>query len=71
MRVAVIGGYGVFGERLCRLLACDGHEVLVCGRNAGAAAALAGEIGASPLAMDREGDLAPLFGLKQIVRAHD
>ena len=50
MRVAVVGGYGVFGERLCRLLARDGHEVIVCGRDSDKAAALAAEAEAPALA---------------------
>ncbi|MEM7546137.1 MAG: DUF4166 domain-containing protein [Pseudomonadota bacterium] len=61
MKVAVIGGYGVFGARLVRLLSRDGHEVIVVGRNAAKATALAAEVGASSLALDMRGDLAPLF----------
>lgn len=61
MKVAVIGGYGVFGERLCRLLARDGHEVVVCGRDGAKAATLAEEIGGRRLEIDLRGDLAPLF----------
>ena len=58
MRVAVVGGYGVFGERLCRLLARDGHEVIVCGRDSDKAAALAAEIGGQSQQFDLTGDLA-------------
>ena len=64
MRVAVVGGYGVFGERLCRLLARDGHEVIVCGRDSDKAAALAAEIGGQSQQFDLTGDLAPLFAAK-------
>ena len=34
MKVAVIGGTGVFGERLVRLLVRDGHQVVLVGRGA-------------------------------------
>lgn len=61
MRIAVLGGYGVFGSRLCRLLVRDGHEVIVAGRNLASAKLLADEIGATPLALDRAGDLSPLW----------
>ena len=36
MKVVVIGGTGVFGERLVRLLLRDGHQVVVVGRGAAA-----------------------------------
>ena len=61
MRVAVLGGYGAFGARLARLLCRDGHEVIIAGRSHAKAAALAGEIGATPLSLDRGGDLAALW----------
>ena len=32
-----MGGYGVFGERLARLLTRDGHQVTVAGRDLRAA----------------------------------
>lgn len=63
MKVAIIGGYGVFGSRLCRLLTRDGHDVVVVGRNADSAKALAEDIGAMSLALDRSADLAPLWAL--------
>ena len=69
MRVAVVGGYGVFGERLCRLLARDGHEVIVCGRDSDKAAALAAEIGGQSQQFDLTGDLAPLFAAKSAFSA--
>ncbi len=61
MRIAVIGGAGVFGARLVRLLVWDGHEVLICGRRAAPVAALATEVGGRALVLDRAGDLAPLW----------
>ncbi|MEJ8560099.1 hypothetical protein QTO30_01795 [Yoonia sp. GPGPB17] len=44
-----------------RLLARDGHDVIVVGRNLTAARALAGEVGAMPLALDLSGDLGLLW----------
>lgn len=58
MRVVVLGGYGVFGSRLCRLLARDGHAVWIAGRRRDRAAALARDLGpnAYALVVDRTGD---------------
>ena len=39
MKVLVLGGYGVFGGRLARLLLQDGVEVVVAGRDVKKAAA--------------------------------
>lgn len=61
MRVVVLGGSGVFGSRLVRLLARDGHEVLAAGRGEAALRALAAETGCGVLVLDRRGDLAPLW----------
>ncbi|MEH6359814.1 MAG: hypothetical protein V7761_03690 [Amylibacter sp.] len=33
MKVLVLGGYGVFGSRICELLCKDGHSVIIAGRN--------------------------------------
>ena len=63
MKVVVIGGTGVFGARLVRLLLRDGHDVTVAGRDGVAAAAFAAEVGAGALGLDRAGDLAPLWAL--------
>lgn len=69
MKVAVIGGTGVFGSRLVTLLLRDGHEVIVCSRGGG-------RTGAPPrapgyfskdeervryLRLDRAGDLSALW----------
>ncbi|MBF9035116.1 DUF4166 domain-containing protein [Rhodobacterales bacterium HKCCE2091] len=61
MTVAILGGTGVFGSRLARLLRRDGREVVLVSRTGGSA--LAAEIGAGSLALDRAGDLGPLFAL--------
>lgn len=45
MRVMVLGGYGNFGARICRALAADRSvALLVAGRDAGRASALAAEL---------------------------
>ena len=63
MKVAVIGGTGVFGERLVRLLVRDGHQVVVVGRGAAALARLVAELGVDSLTLDRAADLTPLWAL--------
>ena len=52
MKVAVLGGYGVFGARLCELLLRDGHDVLIVGRHFESARALAERIGGRPMAVN-------------------
>jgi hypothetical protein len=61
MRVAVLGGTGVFGSRLARMLARDGHAVIVAARDGTAAARLSEALGGTALALDRGGDLSPLW----------
>ncbi|NKX43957.1 SDR family oxidoreductase [Roseicyclus persicicus] len=61
MRVAVLGATGVFGERLCRLLARDGHDLILVARSPAPLQRLASELGAEALSLDRRGDLGPLF----------
>lgn len=59
MKVLLLGGYGNFGARICRALATDTHiELLVAGRDAARAQALARELGprATGLALDLERD---------------
>lgn len=63
MKVVVLGGYGVFGARLVRLLVRDGHDVVVAGRSQAKAEAFAETVGANSLTIDRQGDLAPLWAL--------
>ncbi len=62
MKVLVLGGYGNFGARICRALASDTDiELLVAGRNAVRAQALAQELGprATGVALDQNrSDLA-------------
>lgn len=52
-RVLVLGGYGLFGRRIVRRLAREpALRVVVAGRNAAAAQALAADVGAEALACD-------------------
>lgn len=69
MKVLILGGYGVFGERLARLLVRDGHEVTVAGRDADKAQRLADELGCAALRMDRRSDLHLLAGHQVVVDA--
>jgi hypothetical protein len=63
MRVLVLGAYGNFGTIISRALArMDGIELVVAGRDAARAAALAAELGAESLAIDaRDPQLATLL----------
>ena len=61
MRVVVLGGSGVFGSRLVRLLSRDGHEVLAAGRGEAGLRQLSAETGCGVLVVDRRGDLGALW----------
>lgn len=52
-RVLILGGYGVFGGRLARLLIKDGAEVIAAGRSLEAARAFTKIHGGTPLALPR------------------
>lgn len=54
--VLVVGGYGVFGTSVCRMLAAGGERVLVAGRNLAKAEAVARSIRAG----DQKADVAAL-----------
>lgn len=69
MKVLVLGGYGVFGERVARLLVRDGKEVTIAGRNGGKAAALAASLGCASVLMDRQGDLELLVQYQVLLDA--
>ena len=63
MRVLVLGGTGVFGSRLCRLLAGDPRIALtIAARNRAAVDALARELGVAGLAFDWRADLDRVLG---------
>ncbi|WP_246066592.1 saccharopine dehydrogenase NADP-binding domain-containing protein [Aliiroseovarius halocynthiae] len=57
MRVLLIGGTGVFGSRLARLLVRDGHGVTLAGRTLHSAQSLASELGCHAIQLDRNGPL--------------
>ena len=69
MKVLILGGTGVFGMRLARLLAHDGHELTIAARTLPAAQTLATELNATALQLDRTGDLSALQGHDVIVDA--
>lgn len=58
-RILVIGGYGGFGARLTLRLLAAGHHVLVAGRSGERASAFCdGRANATPVELDRNGDVA-------------
>ncbi len=69
MKVLIVGGYGVFGARLARLLVRDGHGVTIAGRNLTAAEAMARDVGCSARQFDRAGDLSALCAYQVVVDA--
>ena len=59
LTVLVVGGYGVFGGRLVRLLRREpGIRVLIAGRSLDDAKRFCRHHGGEPLRFDRHGDLA-------------
>ncbi|MBF9051824.1 NAD(P)-binding domain-containing protein [Roseobacter sp. HKCCD9010] len=52
MTIVILGGTGVFGSRLARLLCRDGHRVVIAVRGVADAEGLAAEIGAEVLQVD-------------------
>ncbi|MGY6645327.1 MAG: DUF4166 domain-containing protein [Salinarimonas sp.] len=69
MKILLVGGYGVFGSRLARLLVRDGHDVCIAGRDGVAAQRLAQEISARAIVFDRNGDLSALFEYAVVIDA--
>lgn len=63
MKVAVLGGTGVFGSRLAEMLVEDGHAVTLVARRQAPLAAMAAQIGAHALVLDRSGPLQDLWDL--------
>jgi saccharopine dehydrogenase-like NADP-dependent oxidoreductase len=54
-KVLVLGGYGNFGERICRALASDGDsDIYIAGRQWAKAQALAEELGAKAIVLDHQ-----------------
>ena len=60
-RVLILGGTGVFGSRLARMLIEDGRDVTVTSRNLARAQAFTKTYGGTPLALDRDADLRPVL----------
>ncbi|MEO9825916.1 MAG: DUF4166 domain-containing protein [Paracoccaceae bacterium] len=69
MKILLLGGTGVFGSRLARLLVRDMLTVTIAGRNVVNAQALADELNCSALRMDRSGDLSELNGFDVVIDA--
>ncbi len=69
MKVLIVGGYGVFGERLARLLVRDEHEVCIAGRKIASAQTLARELGCAAALFDRTADLGALADFEVVVDA--
>jgi len=69
VKVLLVGGAGVFGSRLARLLVRDGHEVTLAGRTPARAQPLAEELGCATRRLDRTGDLTDLAGYDVLVDA--
>lgn len=69
MRVLLLGGYGVFGARLARLLCRDGHSVTIAGRNLAKAQDLAEKLGCAARHLDRQGALCGLKGHDVVIDA--
>jgi hypothetical protein len=68
MKILVLGGYGTFGERLCRILAAEPRlELVVAGRSLAKAEAVRATLARAPahaaLALDRDGDLGAALRL--------
>lgn len=69
MKVLLLGGTGVFGSRLARLLVRDGHDLTIAARNLKTAQDLAQQLNCAAQQMDRNGDLNSLTGHDVLVDA--
>ena len=69
MKVLLIGGTGVFGSRLARLLIRDEHHVTLAARNRARVQALASELGCDAITLDRDGDLSGVVGFDVVIDA--
>ncbi len=67
MKVVVLGGYGVFGGRLARLLLGDGLHVVVVGRTLAKAEAFTAEYGGEAMELD----LRDPSGLREVLEPGD
>ncbi|WP_274961781.1 saccharopine dehydrogenase NADP-binding domain-containing protein [Thioclava electrotropha] len=69
LKILALGGYGVFGARLAKLLVADGHEVCVACRNLEKARSCAEGLSCRAIRMDRGGNLDALVGHEVVVDA--
>lgn len=69
MKVLLIGGTGVFGSRLARLLVRDAHQVTIAGRDLANATKLADELNCTALQIDRNGDLTAVKNFDVLIDA--
>lgn len=69
MKALILGGYGVFGARLAKLLLTDGHHVCIAGRSLDAARRCAADLGCDARAMDRAGPFEGLGGFDVVIDA--
>jgi len=69
LKILLLGGYGVFGARLAKLLVADGHDVCIAGRNLEEARACAKALGCRAIRMERAGNLDALVGHDVVVDA--
>lgn len=65
-RILVIGGYGGFGARLTRRLIRRGHHLLVGGRSPEKARRFCDGLDASPVTVDRTGDVAAVLAAERL-----
>lgn len=61
MKVLIVGGTGVFGSRLARLLIRDGHAVTITGRRSSTLTAFASELGCAHMTFSRNDPPEGLF----------
>ena len=60
MKIVILGGYGVFGGRLARLLIRDGHSVWIAGRSFLKAGRFTARYGGQPIQLDLTSGLQPI-----------
>ncbi|WP_237064571.1 SDR family oxidoreductase [Loktanella sp. M215] len=65
----IVGGYGVFGARLARLLVADAHDVCIAGRSIKKASACAKDLGCRAIRFDRADSLYALDGYDVVIDA--
>lgn len=69
LRILLLGGYGVFGSRLARLLVTDGHDLCIAGRSLQKSRDYARELGCRAIGLDRKGSLGLLHEYDVVIDA--